>query len=79
MMKVFMIRMTTARKMMIITSTNLGQLEQLLLFLLTQREQLPEKRFLNSSLPSDQDVQVSNSKFLFRIFVNNLYFLRPKP
>ena len=61
MMKVFMIRMTTARKMMIITSTNLGQLEQLLLFLLTRREQLPEKRLLNSSPPSGQDVQVSNS------------------
>ena len=76
MMKVFM---TTARKVMIIMSTNLGQLEQRLLFLLTQREQLPEKRFLNSSPPSGQDVQVSNSKFLFRIFVKNLYFLRPKP
>ena len=53
MMKVFMIRMITARKMMIITITNLGQLEQRLLFLLTRGEQLPEKRFLNSSLPSD--------------------------
>ena len=75
MMKVFM---TTARKVMIIMSTNLGQLEQQLPFLLTRREQLPEKRLLNSSLPSDQDVQVSNSKFLFRIFVMNLYFLRQK-
>ena len=55
MMKVFMIRMITARKMMIIMSTNLGQLEQLLLFLLTRREQLPEKRLLNSSPPSGQD------------------------
>ena len=61
MMKVFM---TTARKVMIIMSTNLGQLEQLLLFLLTQREQLPEKRLLNSSLPSDQDVRVSYSRFV---------------
>ena len=78
MMKVFMIRMTTARKMMIITSTNLGQLEQRLLFLLTRREQLPEKRFLNSSLPSDQDVEVSNSKFVIGMFVMNLCFLRPK-
>ena len=74
MIKVFMIRMTTARKMMIITSTNLGQLEQLLLFLLTQREQLPEKRLLNSSPPSGQDVQVSNSKFVIGMFVMNLYF-----
>ena len=75
MMKVFM---TTARKVMIIMSTNLGQLEQLLLFLLTRREQLPEKRLLNSSLPSDQDVQVSHSKSVIRIFVMNLYFLRQK-
>ena len=79
MIKVFMIKMITARKMMIITSTNLGQLEQLLLFLLTRREQLPEKRLLNSSLPSGQDVQVIKSNFLFRIFVMSLYFLRPKP
>ena len=42
-----------AIRMMIITRTNLGQLEQQLLFLLTRGEQLPEKRFLNSSLPSD--------------------------
>ena len=53
MMKVFM---TTARKVTIIMSTNLGQLEQQLLFLLTRVGQLPEKRLLNSSLPSGQDV-----------------------
>ena len=75
MMKVFM---TSARKVMIIMSTNLGQLEQLLLFLLTQREQLPEKRLLNSSLPSDQDVRVSNSKFVTRMLVMDLYFLRSR-
>ena len=76
--KGLMIKMITASKMMIIMRTNLGQLDQRLLFLLTRGEQLPEKRFLNSSLPSDQDVQVSNSKFVIMISVMSLYFLRPK-